>query len=304
MRKFFGLFAACACCVLVAPAWGETLKLSIGYVPNGDFVPVFIAQEKGYFAKAGLETTLTPIPIPSNVPAALTSQSIDVGPATAVNLFQTAENGLNLVAISGYNRNLAGKEPAYLILRTGLPFNRPADIEGKRIGTPGIFSTFDLFLRQWLRKNNVAFEKVTQVDITFPPMSDMLKSGQLDAVIAVDPFRTQIIKNGVGYIAADFMGDVSKDTVGLVWLANRDWAVAHPRERAAFLIALKQGVADAVQDSKTAEEVEKKYLKFAAPITDDFNLTLTRADLQFFEDMMLDLGFLHKKLDISTLMIQ
>src|SRR5262249_34148732 len=135
----------------------------------------------------------------------------------------------------------------------------------------------------------------------FPPMSDMLKSGQVDAVLAVDPFRTQIVKNGVGFIAADFMADVSKDCVGLVWLANKDWAAAHPKERAAFAAALKQGIADAVKDAAGAEEVEKKYLKFAAPITDDFNLELTAADLQFFQGLMEKENFLHKKIDVADL---
>ncbi len=301
MRMVQGLIAASLCSLLMAPAWGQGLKLNIGYVTNGDFVPVFIAQEKGYFAKAGLDATLTPIPIPTNVPAALTSQSVDVGPMTAVNLLQTAENGLGLVAISGYNRNLAGKEPAQLILRTGLAYKVPSDIEGKRIGTPGIFSTFDLFLHSWLHKSNVPFEKITQVDVIFPPMLDMLKSAQLDAVIAVDPFRAQIVKTGVGFVAADFMGDVSPDDVGLVWAANKDWAAAHPRERAALIAGLKQGIADAVQDAQTAQDVEKKYLKFAAPITNDFNLSLTPADLQFFQDLMLQAGFAQKKLNVADL---
>ncbi|HEX3972218.1 MAG TPA: ABC transporter substrate-binding protein [Stellaceae bacterium] len=304
MRKILSLIAACMCLGATAPAWAGGMKLAIGYVPNGDFVPVFMAQEKGYFAKAGLDATLTPIPIPSNVPAALTSASIDVGPATAVNLFQTAENGLNLVAISGYNRNLADKEPAQLILKTGAPYKGPSDIVGKRIGTPGLLSTFDLFLKSWLRKNGIDRNAVTQVDMTFPPMSDMLKSGQVDAVIAVDPFRSQIVKNGVGFIAANFMADVSKDCVGLVWLANKDWAAAHPKERAAFIAGLKLGIADAVKDAAAAEEVEKKYLKFAAPITDDFNLTLTTADLQFFQEMMEKEDFLHKKINVADLMVQ
>jgi NitT/TauT family transport system substrate-binding protein len=304
MRKIVSLLAACIGIAAITPAWAEGMKLAIGYVPNGDFVPVFMAQEKGYFAKAGLDTTLTPIPIPSNVPAAITSQSIDVGPATAVNLLQLAENGLNLVAISGYNRNLTGKEPAQLLMKTGLTYNSPEDIVGKRIGTPGLFSTFDLFLRSWLRKNNIAHDRVTQVEMNFPPMNDMLKSGQVDAVLAVDPFRTQIVKNGVGYIAADFMADVSKDCVGLLWLANKDWAAAHPKERAAFAAALKQGIADAVKDAAGAEEVEKKYLKFAAPITDDFNLDLTAADLQFFEGLMEKEDFIHKKIDVADLMVK
>jgi NitT/TauT family transport system substrate-binding protein len=238
------------------------------------------------------------------VPAALTSQSIDVGPMTGVKLLPTADNGLGLVAVSGYNRNLAGKEPAQLILRTGLKYTSPADIEGKRIGQPGIFSTFDLFFRSWLRKNNVPFDKVTEVDTTFPPMQDMLKGGQFDAVIAVDPFRFQIVKNGVGFVAADFIADVSPDCVGLVWAANKDWAAAHPRERAAFIAALKQGIADSFQDRDGAQEIEKKYLKFAAPTTDAFNMNLTAADLDFFQDLMMQVGFLQKKLDVSNLILQ
>jgi len=304
MRMVQGLIAACICSLLIGPVWGQGLKLNVGYVTNGDFVPVLVAQEKGYFAKAGLETTLTPIPIPTNVPAALTSQSVDVGPMTGVNLLQTAENGLGLVAVSGYNRNLAGKEPAQLIFRTGLAYKSPEDIEGKRIGTPGLLSTFDLFLRGWLHKNNVPLAKITQVDVTFPPMLDMLKGGQVDAVIAVDPFRAQIVKTGVGFVAADFMGDVSKDCVGLLWAANKNWATAHPRERAAFVAAVKEGIAEAFRDPQGAMEVEKKYLKFAAPLTDDFNMSLAPADLQFFEDQMLQVGFLQKKLNVSDLIVQ
>lgn len=304
MRKILGLVVAAASVAIMGPAWGEGMKLAIGYVPNGDFTPVFIAQDKGYFAKAGLDTTLTPIPIPTNVPSVLTAQSIDVGPTTAVNLFQTAEGGLNLVAITGYNRNMAGKEPAQIVMRTGIAYNGPADIAGKRIGTPGILSTFDLFLRSWLRKNNVPLDKITQVDVTFPPMHDMLKSGQLDAVLAVDPFRTQIVKDGTGFIAADFMADVAKDDVGLLWVANRDWANAHPKERAAFIAGLKAGIEDERNDMQGAMDVEKKYLKFSAPLTDDFNLTLTPADLEFFQDLMLEAGFLKKKIDVASLIVQ
>lgn len=304
MRKILGLAIAAASIILTGPAWADGMKLTIGYVPNGDFVPVFIAQDKGYFAKAGLDATLTPIPIPSNVPSVLTARSVDVGPATAVNLFQTAEGGLDLVAITGYNRNLAGKEPAQIVMRTGIDYHSPADVAGKRIGTPGLLSTFDLFLRSWLKKNNVPFEKITQVDVTFPPMHDMLKSGQLDAVIAVDPFRTMIVKDGTGFIAADFMSDVSPDCVGLVWLANRDWAKAHPKERAAFIEGLNAGIEDERKDMQAAMDVEKKYLHFSAPLTDDFRLALTAADLEFFQDQMLQVGFLKKKIDVSTLTVQ
>jgi len=304
MHRMMGVLAAFGYCALAAPAWGQTPKLTIGYVPNAEFVPVFIAQEKGYFTKAGLDTTLTPIPIPSNVPAALTSRSIDVGPATAVNLLTTAENGLNLVAVSGYARNIVGKEPANIVVRSGVPYNSSRDLVGKRIGMAGVFSTFDVFFRIWLRNNNVAFDDVKEIDVNYPTMLNMLDNGLLDAAVVVDPFRTQIVNSGKGFIAADFIGEIAKDCVGLIWVANRDWATAHPAERAGFIAGLRDGIADVLQDRKGAEAVEAKYLKFSAPITDDFNLSLTPADLQFYQDFMLELGFIHQKINASELIIR
>jgi ABC-type nitrate/sulfonate/bicarbonate transport system substrate-binding protein len=97
---------------------------------------------------------------------------------------------------------------------------------------------------------------------------------------------------------------VSKDCVGLVWLANKDWAVAHPKERAAFIAGLQAGIEDERKDMQAAMDVEKKYLHFSAPLTDDFKMTLTDADLEFFQDQMMQVGFLKKKLDVATLKVQ
>lgn len=301
MRKSFAIAALLLAFMLLPPAWGQTAKLAIGYVPNADFVPLFTAQDKGYFTKAGLEVSLTPIPIPSNVPPAITSGSIDLGPVTVPVLVATTENGLDLVGVAGMTRNLASNPQTSLMVRKGMNFSGPADLKGKRVGMPGLLGSYDLHFRLWLKKYSVPVAQVTLVDVAFPPMSDMLKTGQLDAAVVIEPFRTQVIKSGSGVRAADFLGEVSKDDVGLLWAAKKDWAAAHPKERAAFLAGLQEGIADVLKDRKAAEATEQKYLKFAAPVSGDFDFRLTPADLQWYVDAMQQVGFLQHPVDVGQL---
>jgi NitT/TauT family transport system substrate-binding protein len=304
LRKGLGAAAMLAVLALLGPAWGQTAKLAIGYVPNADFVPLFVAQDKGYFTKAGLEVSLTPIPIPSNVPPALTSGSIDLGPVTVPVLVATTENGLDLVGVAGMTRNLAANPLTSLMVRTGMAYSGPTDLKGKHVGMPGLLGSFDLHFRLWLKLHGVAADQVNEVDVAFPPMSDMLKTGQLDAAVVIEPFRTQVLKSGSGVRAADFIGEVSKDDLGLLWAAKKDWAAAHMKERAAFLAGLKEGIADVLQDRKGAEATEAKYLKFTAPVTGDFSFGLTAEDIKWYEDGMLEVGFLKQRIDPAKLIAQ
>jgi NitT/TauT family transport system substrate-binding protein len=303
-RQVLAAFGFLLCLAAAAPASSETMKIAIGYVPNADFVPLFVAQDKGFFAKQGIEVALTPIPIPSNIPPAITSGSIEMGPSTAPILLLTNENGLDLVTVAGWTRNLASNPLTSLMVRKGVSFTGPADLKGKRVGMPGLMSAFDLHFRMWLRKNNIPIDQVTLVDISFPPMADMLRSGTIDAAVAIEPFRTAILKSGAGDRAADFLGEVSKDDAGLMWVAKGEWAKTHVKERAAFFAGLEEGVADVLQDRKGAEAVELKYLKFAAPVLDDYELAITPADLQFYQDMMVEIGFLKDKTDVAKLIVQ
>lgn len=286
----------------VPAARSETPALSVGYVPNADFVPLFIAQEKGLFEKVGLDVRLTSIVNQHNTPAGLTSGSIDIGPIAVPTFILAAVNGVDEVAVAGYLRNRGADSQAWLMVRDGLPFSSAASLDGKRIGMPGLKSSFDVHFRMWLLNHDISVEHVNLVEVNFPQMSGMLKTAQIDAAVAVDPFKTEIVKSGAGQIAADFMSEVTKDDAGLVWIATREWSKSHAKELQQFIAGLKLGVADVVADPTAAQEVEKKYLKFASPIsTSDYDFALAPADIKFYEDMMLKVGFLQKPIDAKSL---
>jgi|SRR5579875_1450676 len=302
-QKFLALALLLACAVgLDLPARSEPPTVKVGYVPNGDFVPLFIAKEKGLFDKVGLDVQLTSVVNQHNTPAGLTSGSIDIGPIAPPTFILAAVNGVDDVAVAGYLRNRATDSQAWLMVRDGLQFIGAATLDGKRIGMPGLKSSFDVHFRIWLLNHNIPVERVNLVEVNFPQMSGMLKTAQIDAAIAVDPFKTEIVKSGAGRIGADFMSEVAKDDAGLVWIATREWSKSHAKELQQFIAGLKLGVAAVVADPNGAQEVEKTYLKFSSPIsTSDYDFALAPADIKFYEEMMLKVGFLQKPIDAKSL---
>jgi NitT/TauT family transport system substrate-binding protein len=286
--------------LLASPAFSQS-KMTVAYIPSVDFVPLFVAQDEGYFTKRGLDVTLQMIPVAANMPAALTSHSIDIGVGTMPPLLLATENGLEFSVVAGYTRNLASDPQTSLLVRKGFDYKNPADLKGKRVGTPGFMSSFDIHFRKWLTLKNIDPKDVNFIETKFNQMGDQMKGGIVDAAIVIEPFRGEAVRNGSGDRAADFLGEVTKDDAGAFWMSNRDWAVAHPKERAAFRAALEEGVETVSRDHAMAEATMKKYLKFTAPVAGDWSFDLTPADIQFYEDMMLEFGLLKQKIDVTTL---
>src|SRR5689334_15860669 len=99
------LFTALLCALAALPpaAFAQT-KITLTHAFAADFIPAFVAKEKGIFAKHGLDVTLQPTANIGLVPAALMSNQIQVGAATPNNLLAAAEAGLDVVGICGSSR--------------------------------------------------------------------------------------------------------------------------------------------------------------------------------------------------------
>ena len=76
-------------------------KISVGYIPVDDFIPNFIAVDKGFYAKHGLDVNLVIIPLATNVPAALFSGTLQIGMSTTPIFMQARESGIDLAAFAG-----------------------------------------------------------------------------------------------------------------------------------------------------------------------------------------------------------
>src|ERR1043165_6748500 len=133
-----------------APAAAQN-KIQIGCTATSDCASAMLAIDEGVFKKHGIEAEMVRIGINSNIPAAILSNSIQVGGPTSSVFLQAADGGLDLVALGGAsvmsprtNQNVAA------VLRTGVTINEPKDFIGNKVGAPGLGAFLHVLFVKWL----------------------------------------------------------------------------------------------------------------------------------------------------------
>lgn len=280
-------------------AAAQATKVAVGYVPAGDWLPALVAKDKGFFDKRGLDVTLTKVAIISNIPAALMSDSLNIGVSTPTVLIDAAESGLDLAAISGGTRFVKNPAIFSVVVRTGVTVKTAKDLEGKRLGVPGMRSIADVLLRKWLLDNGVQPSKVNLVEASFPQMKDLLKGGTVDAVAVLEPFRSRIVADQTGYRLADYVAEVNPDLLGGVWVARRQWLTANPKAAQAFRDALSEAADFIGKNTEEARAIELKYLGFTTPVALPYAVGLNPADFELYGRFAREVGYLQKPVDGS-----
>jgi NitT/TauT family transport system substrate-binding protein len=185
------------CAVAALPAQAAT-KLNFMYTAVGSFVGLYVAKDQGILAKHGLDIDMTLTTNGSLISAALVSGSAQIGGPTPTILLQANEEGLDLVVVAGTNVYPLSF-PSGVLAAADSNLHGPKDLQGKRVGVPGLGGIIDVLTRKWVQSNGVDYHKVNWVEIGFPQMADALKSHLVDAVAAVDPFYTRVVSGKTGY---------------------------------------------------------------------------------------------------------
>jgi len=97
---------------------------------------------------------------------------------------------------------------------------------------------------------------VNFVEVSFPTMRDTLAAKKVDAVVATDPFVAQMVHTGAGYRAVLLNPVLPGGKPLVMYTSTRAWAVAHPKEVAAFRAAIVEGAAFAkAEPDKTRDDI-------------------------------------------------
>jgi NitT/TauT family transport system substrate-binding protein len=301
-KRFRWALLGLALAVHAASASAESQKLAVVYTAASDVLPVLVAKDEGIFEKNQLDVTLTRAQVTPNIIPVLVSGSAQIGMSTPPHLLQGAENGLELLVVSGGSRVSADNPTISLVVRSDLRVAKPGDLKGMRIGVPGLMGMVDMVLRRWLQQNEIPLDSVKLVEVSIPQMNDLLAGHQVDALTAIEPMRTRAVQSGAGYIAAEFYSDVNPDTIGVFWLAMRKWAEENPDAVHRFRASLDEAIAAIAKDPPMARAVEMKYLSLNAPKLPEYRTTVTVEDLAFFAKLLTDFGLLQTPPDLGHML--
>lgn len=134
------LLAACECspfgaCPGTAPEL-RPVTLLLGYRPDVQFAPFYVAQREGYFADAGLEVTIEHKQAP-DVQRLVADGQAEFGVADATDVMIARTAGIPIRYVSTLYQSF----PVALIGASGEVPDDPAGLAGLTIGTPGRFGS-------------------------------------------------------------------------------------------------------------------------------------------------------------------
>src|SRR5262249_15609127 len=150
--KTLASFALIAWAIAVLSPAAAQKQITFGHQQVFDLAPILIAQEKGFFVKAGLEVVLKPIPLNSQNPAAVEAGEVDIAMPTVPVLIQAVNGGLDHVAVSGFNETTPTDSNFGIVVRPESNIKTPRDFIGKKVGVPGLNAFLHVMFREWLAK--------------------------------------------------------------------------------------------------------------------------------------------------------
>lgn len=259
------------------------LQVTIGVTPIHTSGLIWIAQDLGYFDQNGLQVTVSVFETGRSAVRSLLDGAIDVATAAEFVLVGQAMGEKKLQAIA----SIAKSEFHYVIGRKDRGITNVLDFRGKNIGLPRQTSA-EFYLGRYLQLHNVNLNEVNIIDLKPVELRDSLTRGEVDAVVAWDPYSFTIEKyfDGNAFIKKAQSGQM------MYWLliTGNDFIAQHPEAINRLLISLNRAEQLVVKSPSTAKMIlqhrmnaDETYLERVWPHT-NLGLSLDQGLIIAMED--------------------
>ncbi len=257
------IFAHCA----VGDDRIKTLRMAL--LPIPDVLPLYVAQEKGYFAELGI--SVEPLPVGSAVERDQLMQAgrIDgmINEIAGAANFNREQGRVKIVAIA---RSPIGDSPLFRVLAApGSDVKSVADLADIPIGvsknTVIEYITTRLLLAGGVEPAAIQYKSVP----VLPERLQLLLSGQLQAVTLPDPLGASAIKSG----AVEVVNDTALRSLSASVITFSNEALASKKDAVkSFMVAWDRAAADLNDDPEAFRQLMLKNIRVPKNVTADFRI--------------------------------
>lgn len=287
-----------------APSGLEKTTLNVGYLPVADGAQLKLAIDRGFFREEGLTIKLHMLQGGAEAPPKLQSGNLDLSLGAYVPFFMAKAAGFPLHIVTDAFETAPGTHT--ILVARDSPIHTVKDLAGKKIGVNVNHNLGTLMIQATLQPQGVKFnENKDVVPIAFPNLEAALKTHQVDAVQAVEPFSSQMQKSiGARLITDLSQGPTENFPVG-GYGSTESWAKKNPKTAAAFARAIYKAQL-LLADRNVLAQVLPTYTKIdastAATIhTGIYPTSINTTRLQRVADIMQQYGYLKHPIDVKAL---
>jgi len=306
----FLLAAACAPQIssLHPTPTAATIRLPVGYIPDIQFAPLYVAIDKGYYQQAGLNVNMD-YNMETDSVALVGANQISFAIVSGEQVLLGRAQGLPVVYVMAWYKQY----PVGVVSLAKENITKLSDLKGKKIGIPGLYGASYIGLRAMLDAGGLKESDVTLDSIGFNQVAAVAAGQEQAAVVYVtnEPIQLQAKGYDVNLLSvADYIQLVSNGMI-----TNEKTLKETPGLVKSMVAATLQGITYTSAHPDEAYQISKKYVENLSktdPVVQQQILATTIRQWQLdpagysdpqawnnMQDILLKMGLLKKSLDIN-----
>jgi len=248
------LLAACA------PKKISAIRLPVGYIPNVQFAPLYVAIDKGYFAEEGLDVEMD-YNMETDSVALVGAGELQFAIVSGEQVLLGRAQQLPVVYVAAWYEDY----PVGVAISKDLNVQTPQDLKGKTIGLPGLYGANYIGLEALLSAGGLSDADVTLESIGFT-QAESLMDGLVDAVaiyVSNEPTRLRAEGFDVDVLrVSDYLS-----LVGNGLITSEQMLAEQPQVVRGMARAITRGITYTAANPDEAFEISKEYVENLAALT-------------------------------------
>jgi NitT/TauT family transport system substrate-binding protein len=234
----------------------EKVTVRFTWKYKGEYAPLFVALERGYYKAEGLDVQLSEGNGAQNVLRALAAGNENFGYGPAVAAAQAVSQGLPAKVAALYQTSA----PMGVIAFPDTQLKSPKDLEGKRLAI-SVGETFGDMIRPFTRINNVDINKIQLIQMDNSARTGQFLARKIDVMSVYLSNELPQIERRLGVkFNVLRVTDFGLTVLGASMYVSNAFADKNPQTVTKLLRATAKGYRDAMADPKAAAKIMAKYM--------------------------------------------
>jgi NitT/TauT family transport system substrate-binding protein len=280
----------------------------LGYIPNVQFAPLYVAVDKGYFSQVGIDIEFD-YSMETDAVALVGADELQFAVVSGDQVLLARSQGLPVVYVMAWYQDY----PVSVVSQAGQGILKPADMKGKHIGLPGLYGASYIGLQALLSAAGLKESDVTLDSIGYTQVEALVSDKEMAVVVYTnnEPVQLRLMGYQIDEIRVkDYAHLVSN---GLI--TNEATITQNPDLIRRMDQAILKGIADTISNPDEAFHTCLKYVEGLTQSDQVAQKQVLLTSVEFWkadqpgysdptawqntEQVLLDMGFLTKPLDVS-----